>query len=283
MFFQYSFLMRIIFNMMRILFILLLTTTNFAFAGGKVNKIGMTMIDIPAGSFAMGTCKYPINDVCLVGESDVDAFNHEAPQHRVSISAFQLSQTEVTLKQFKQFIESTGHTQLITPIFKDKNRAGDDAPVVMVSWDDAQAFITWLNKTDGGGYRLPSESEWEYACRAGSYQPHCGGPNVGYLAWYSGNSANRQHTVAKKLPNAFGLYDMSGNVWEWVQDCWHDGYVSAPANNSDWSTSCQTNERVRRGGSWYDYAEYSLAAYRSSDRANRRNQYVGFRVARSKK
>jgi formylglycine-generating enzyme required for sulfatase activity len=264
-----------------ILLALCLSFFSVSYAGEIKLPIGITMVDIPAGSFAMGTCKYPINATCLAGESDVDAFNHETPQHRVSVPAFQMGKTEVTLKQFKQFIAATGRAALMNTLFKDTNRFGDDAPVVMVSWNDAQDFIAWLNKSQGGGYRLPSEAEWEYACRAGGRSPYCGGANAVYSAWYSGNSDNHQQAVAKKQANAYGLYDMSGNAWEWVQDCWHDSYVAAPDHGESWSTQCHANERVRRGGSWYGYAEYTVAAYRSSDHPTLRNPYIGFRVARS--
>lgn len=260
----------------------LLCATQPAIAAEKANKIGLTMVSIPAGSFAMGTCKPPSNTTCLVGKPDIDAFNHEAPQHHVKLNAFQISKTEVTVKQFKQFIAAQKRQALLTTRFNDQNKHGDDKPVVMVSWEDAQDFVTWLNKIEpGGGYRLPSEAEWEYACRAGKNHTYCGGTSAPYLAWYNGNSGNRPHSVGKKSANGFGLQDMSGNALEWVEDCWHDSYTGAPADGHSWNNRCDREERVQRGGSWYDYAEHSLASYRTSDHPTARTEYAGFRVARS--
>lgn len=260
----------------------LLCAAQPAIAVEATNKIGLTMVNVPAGSFAMGTCKPPSNTTCLVGKPDVDAFNHEAPQHAVKLTAFQISKTEVTVKQFKLFIAAQHRQNLLTTRFKDQNRHGDDKPVVMVSWEDAQNFVAWLNKIEpNGGYRLPSEAEWEYACHAGQHQNYCGGINAPYLAWYNGNSNNRPHAVGKKTPNHFGLQDMSGNALEWIDDCWHDSYTGAPADGSSWSNRCDREERVQRGGSWYDYAEHSLATYRTSDHPAARTEYAGFRVART--
>ena len=152
----------------------------------------------------------------------------------------------------------------------------------MVSWHDAQAFIAWLNKTDGVGYRLPSEAEWEYACRAGGNDTYCGGNSVGAFGWYDGNSGNRPHSVGTKQANVFGLHDMSGNVYEWVQDCWHDSYRGAPSDGSAWTSACSGDGRGLRGGSWYSYAWDSRAADRSSGTPGFRISYIGFRLARTR-
>lgn len=282
--------------------LVLALASSFAHAGETTNRIGITMVDIPAGSFLMGSCKVP-SDVAsrnaeenkkraFLGQApvsvaldctgqDSEAYDDETPQHRVSIRAFQMSKTEVTLGQFKQFIAAAGRTDLLSDDFMRYNAYGDDAPVVWVSWHDAQAFIKWLNKVDGGGYRLPSEAEWEYACRAGGQHTYCGGNDLNALGWYSGNSGGHQRPVGGKRANAFGLFDMSGNAYEWVQDCWHDNYNGAPTDGSAW-TSGKCEERVMRGGFSYSYIRNTRAAIRNHFRPDDRASYYGFRLARTR-
>lgn len=271
------------------------------------NKIGITMVDIPAGSFMMGSCKLAsdmqegsekraflgqelLKEGC--SNADADASDIETPQHRVNIGAFQLGKTQVTVGQFKQFIAAAGRTDLVDDNFMKYNAYGDNAPVVWVSWHDAQAFIDWLNKTDGGGYRLPTEAEWEYACRAeGGQHTYCGGNDLNALGWYYENSGNRQRPVGGKQPNAFGLHDMSGNVWEWVQDCWHDNYRGAPSDGHAWKDdlplpawmgNCFGDKRVLRGGSWYNTAKSTRAANRGYNSPDYRSNGYGFRLARTR-
>ncbi len=241
-----------------------------ALAGETTNQYGITMVDIPAGSFLMGSCKMAEDEAKRLAEenrkraflgkaqlstslncspTDSDANDSETPQHRVSIKKFQMGKTEVTLGQFKQFIAATDRSDLVNDDFMKYNAYGDDAPVVRVSWHDAQAFIQWLNKTDGGGWRLPSEAEWEYACRAGGDHKYCGGDDLNAVGWYYDNSGKRQRAVGQKRANTYGLYDMTGNVWEWVQDCWHDSYRGAPTDGSAWTSACQYVGRGLRGGS----------------------------------
>lgn len=222
-----------------------------AFAGETTNAIGITMVDIPAGSFLMGSGN----------DSKADA--SETPQHRVSIREFQMGKTEVTLGQFKRYIAAAGRSDLLNEDFIKYNTNGENAPVVQVNWNGAQAFIAWLNKSDGGGWRLPSEAEWEYACRAGGNGTYCGGDNINAVAWFDGNSGNRAHAVGTKAPNAFGLYDMSGNVWEWVQDWKHDDYKGAPTDGSAWVTGGNQRYRVQRGGSWSLFPDVARAASRN--------------------
>jgi formylglycine-generating enzyme required for sulfatase activity len=267
-------------------------------AGETTNSIGITMVDIPAGSFMMGSCKLtdamveenkkrtflgqePLTSNC--SNPDSDASDYETPQHRVSIKNFQMGKTEVTLGQFKRFITEAGRKDLVTDYFIlfNNNNNDDSAPVVEVSWDDAQAFIAWLNKVDGGGYRLPSEAEWEYACRAGGNHTYCGSNDVGAVAWYDANSGNRARTVGGKQANAFGLHDMSGNVWEWTQDCWNDSYNGAPTNGAAWTTGL-CGLRVSRGGSWGYVARDSRAASRINGTTDLRGRNVGFRLARTR-
>ena len=261
------------------------------------NKIGITLVDIPAGSFLMGSCKVtsamqeenkkrsflgqaPLTAKCQ--NSDSDASDAEAPQHRVSVRAFKMGKTEVTLGQFKQFIAAADRSDLINDEFMKYNPYGDDFPVVYVSWHDAQDFIKWLNQTQGGGYRLPSEAEWEYACRAGGNHTYCGSNDLDAVGWYSDNSGHSQRTVGGKQANAFGLYDMSGNAWEWVQDCWHDSYRGAPSDGSAWTHSCTNDGRGLRGGAWGDDARFSRAAIRSLNSPGVRGDSFGFRLARTR-
>jgi formylglycine-generating enzyme required for sulfatase activity len=154
---------------------------------------------------------------------------------------------------------------------------GPDLPVETVSWDDARAFIAKLNaKNDGYRYRLPTEAEWEYAARAGTTGPYAG--NLDAMAWYDKNSSNKTHLVATKAANAWGLYDMHGNVWEWVQD-WYGDYSTSAVTDPVGPSS--GSDRVLRGGSWY----YKSRGCRSADRGTLspdiRYDILGLRLLRT--
>jgi formylglycine-generating enzyme required for sulfatase activity len=215
------------------------------------------MVVILSGSFDMGSN----------GDED------EKPVHRVTIGkAFALGKTEVTQGQWKA-------------VMGNNPSNCDNCPVAKVSWNDVQEFIRRLNAKTGKQYRLPSEAEWEYACRAGGQHEYCGSNDVGSVAWYgafatpAGNSAKATNPVATRQANAFGLYDMSGNVWEWVEDSWHDNYNGAPADGSTWQGDGA--KRVLRGGSWFSYPQNARAAFRFwNDPANRIVDF-GFRLART--
>lgn len=260
------------------------------------NRIGITMVSIPAGSFAMGSCKVTSDMVeenkkrAFLGQpalstncvgSDPDASDSEVPQHTVRVPAFQLGKTEVTLGQFKQFIAAAGRSDLVSDDFMKYNRFGDNVPVTMVNWNDAQDFIAWLNQTEGKGWRLPSEAEWEYACRAGGNHTYCGSNDVGSVGWYDGKIGERPRAVATKQHNAWGLHDMSGNVYEWVQDWYHDSYRGAPTDGSAWTSGGRQDARVVRGGSWFNFARDTRAAFRFIGSPDVRLSYFGFRVART--
>ena len=259
------------------------------------SQIGMEMVDIPAGSFLMGSCR-STRDGC--GEEDLKASKDETPQHRVSIKAFQMGKTPVTLGQFKKFIAITGYKPAsMSPShvhhdwFMKYNVHGDSAPVLDMSDDEINALIDWLNKTDGGGWRLPSEAEWEYACRAGGRHTYCGSNNVDEVAWYGENSGGRPHAVASKQPNAFGLYDMSGNVWERVEDCWDDSYYGAPSDGSARVSGCTKDlfsgdiDNVYRGGAWDRHFSDVRAATRWGDTnislSSAGEGVTGFRLVRT--
>ena len=163
------------------------------------------------------------------------------------------------------------------------NFKGRTLPVEQVSWNDTQEFIQKLNAKTGKTYRLPTEAEWEYAARAGSQTEFSFGDNeseLGKYSWFTGNSSNQTHPVGERQPNAFGLFDMHGNVWEWTQDCWNENYVGAPVDGNAW-TQGDCSRRVLRGGSWLSSPQDLRSAFRKwNSSANRLFNY-GFRVART--
>ena len=232
-----------------------------------VDELFADLVVVPAGKFRMG-------DVSGKGEAD------ERPLRNVSIAAFRLGRNEVTFAQFDRFCAATGRKP------PDDNGWGrEQRPVINVSWDDAIAFITWLNEQSGHAFRLPSEAEWEYAARGGRVSDYWWG------AEFSPEHANAKSTggrdqwpgtapVGQFPANPFGLSDMNGNVREWVQDCWHPDYSGAPVDGQPWLTG-ECSRRVVRGGAW----NLGGASLRSSDREwdDRNFGFTdrGFRVATS--
>ncbi len=224
------------------------------------------MLVLPAGEYEMGSPAGKGGDV-------------EKPQHRVRVGRFALGKTEVTQGQWRAV---TGGN----PSYFAK--CGDDCPVEQVSWEDAKLFIRKLNERVSGNaegpYRLPSESEWEYGCRGGvSGEEYCGGNDWESVAWYASNSGSKTQRVGTKSANRWGLHDMSGNVSEWVEDCWNGSYRGAPTRGEAW-TSGDCSRRVVRGGSWYSwYFNPALvrSAIRYGDGTSIRYGYLGFRVART--
>ncbi|MBN2688225.1 MAG: formylglycine-generating enzyme family protein [Deltaproteobacteria bacterium] len=223
----------------------------------------MKFVLIPNGTFMMGS---PSN------ESGRD---NDETQHRVTISKpYYLQTTEVTQGQWKAVMGSN-------PLHF---RKGDDYPVEEVSWNDVQEFITKLNRKENTNkYRLPTEAEWEYACRAGNTARFSFGDDdsdLGRYAWYFSNSSGETHQVAQKEPNAWGLYDMHGNVWEWCQD-WYGDYPSGHV--TDQSGPSSGSDRVLRGGSWCNLAGLVRSAFRLRRNPGFRYSYgLGFRFARDK-
>jgi formylglycine-generating enzyme required for sulfatase activity len=256
--------------------------------------LGFTMVSIPAGSFVMGGCMETDPNkgrsspnsppsACLAYGKDINAYPEETPQHRMQIPAFQMSAYEVTLGQFKRYASETSRDDLLNGEFLKQNRYGDDAPVVHVSWMDAQAFVQWLNKVDGPGWALPTEAQWEYACRAGGKHALYCGPYVrDDLAWHHGNSAGQPHAVGEKMPNAWALFDMNGNVSEWVGDCWNPNLRTSTIDLQSQSANCPSNWRVLRGGSWYDHPDHSRATTRLGFITTEKLNYVGFRLAKNR-
>ena len=234
---------------------------------------GPEMVVIPAGNFRMG---------CVSSASD--CYDDEKPVHDVRIpQPFALSKHEVTFGQWGACVSAggcNGHRP-----DDGWNWGRGTRPVINVSWVDARAYVSWLSQQTGEEYRLPSESEWEYAARAGSSKKFSWGNEIG------ANRANcdgcrspwdfdRTAPVGSFTPNAFGLYDMRGNVSEWVEDCWNDSYAGAPSDGGAW-TSGNCEWRVLRGGSWYSSPWYLRAATRSRDTTGDRSRISGFRVART--
>ncbi len=199
------------------------------------NKIGMWLAEIPAGSFDMGSSVGP----------------GEAPVHRVSVRSFWMGVTEVTQAQW-QVVMGTNPSHF--------REAGPNAPVEMVTWDDAQAFAEKLSAREPGWrYRLPSEAEWEYACLARTAKDPYGPGEA--VAWIKENSGGTTHPVGLKQPNAFGLHDMFGNVPEWTQDTWHADYTGAPTDGSAWEGG-DSGYHTLRGGGWDLPAFFLHAALR---------------------
>lgn len=261
------------------------------------NFLGMQFVELPAGHFYMGACKFVAGqkssaESCPSGAgTDPEAYDDEIPQHRVDVRRFQLARHATTLGQYLRYLQASQPDQALTAEFRQANFGqGEQTPVVWVSWFEAQEFIAWLNRTkpasDRGVYRLPSEAQWEYAARAGTITRYYFGDapdhQLGWSAWYDKNAGNRQRAVGSKRPNAWGLHDMLGNVWEWTQDCWHEDYRGAPQDGSAWLEAAggECQRRVVRGGSWYDVSLYLRASQRFGDAATRRINYTGFRVLR---
>ena len=213
------------------------------------------MVVVPAGNFEMGS----VNVVT------------EMPMHQVTIARFAIGKTEVTQKQWRTIMDTSP---------SGFPNCGD-CPVEKVSWNDAQEYLQRISKISGQTYRLPTESEWEYSCRAGgSKSSYCGSEEGDDVAWHLENSGGTTHGVAKKKPNAFGLYDMSGNVWEWVQDCWTDNYQGASAiGGARFIPECP--QRVLRGGSWSFSLKGAKVSKRKGADAIVQMVDIGFRVARN--
>jgi formylglycine-generating enzyme required for sulfatase activity len=243
------------------------------------NSIGMEFVLIPPGNFTMGSQISPEETAEKFG-GDAGWYKREHPAHPVEISQpFYLQKTEVTQGQWRSV---TGEN----PSYFSK--CGDDCPVENVSWDEIQAFLEKLNKLEGRDgadrYRLPTEAEWEYACRAGTRSRFYTGDEDADLdraGRYEENSKGTPHPVGGKEPNAFGLYDMHGNVWEWVEDDWHDTYDKAPPDGQAWIDDPRAADRVIRGGSWVIDARYCRSAARLNIAPVNRYDDVGFRLARS--
>jgi formylglycine-generating enzyme required for sulfatase activity len=196
---------------------------------------------------------------CSPGDNECGS--GEKPAHQVSITkGFWIGQTDVTVGAYKRFAVSSGRQMPSAPDFND-GWVNDDMPIVNVTWDEASAYCTWA------GGRLPTEAEWEYAGRGGSAEARYG--NLDDIAWYEGNSGEHRHQVARKRANAYGLYDMLGNIWQWVKDWYGEQYYqNSPSQDPPGPSSGQS--RVLRGGSWVSYPSNVRVSVRGwSDPADR--------------
>lgn len=253
------------------------------------------MIFVKGGTFIMG---------CSPGQG-ADCLENEKPAHQVTINDFSLGKYEVTIRQFKTFIDET---QYQTDADKDAGSffwngtvwikrtgvnwkcdiAGNprppteyDHPVVHVSWNDASAYCNWLSKKTGNNYRLPTEAEWEYAARGGILGQakdlkYAGSNTLEEVAWFDANSGGQTHLGGGKAPNDLGLYDMSGNVWEWCQD-WNGPYSGAPQNNPIGAST--GSHKIFRGGGWNIFASFCRVSFRYLGAPGDRSHIVGFRIA----
>jgi formylglycine-generating enzyme required for sulfatase activity len=228
------------------------------------------MVVVPAGKFVMGS-----------PENDPDRTRGEGPSHEVTIAKpFAVSKFEVTFEEWDACIAATA-----CPPASDHWGRGM-MPVINVSWFDAKQYVGWLSQLTGGNYRLLSEAEWEYAARGGSSARYSWGDDLG-----KGNAScdgcgsqwDLQQTapVGSFKPNAFGFHDMHGNVWEWVEDSWHENYIAAPTDGSAWLNGADPGYRVVRGGSWRNEGENVRASARFKRNAHVRFDTLGFRVART--
>lgn len=299
------------------------------------NSLGMRFVLVPAGEFLMGSDEAPESLEKAFPQYDPVRFRQlgdEAPVHRVRITrSFYLGQHEVTVGQFRRFIELSGYLpesiadgtggygydKAYDPTKSARGDAfegrdpkyswqnpgfpqGDDHPVVNVTWNDAEAMARWLTRREGVRYRLPTEAEWEYACRAGATTRYSSGDDPVGLARvanvFDGDAAAiwpkwqrfalSVHDgyaftapVGRFAPNAFGVYDMHGNVWEWVAD-WHadDYYAHSPVDDPQGPAAGTV--KVRRGGSWHTWPFYARCAFRNWNTPDTRYTLVGIRLVR---
>ncbi len=229
-----------------------------------VEKIEYELVRIPGGKFKMGSNRY-------------GGYQDEWPVHRVEVQDFYLGKFPITNEQYGMFLEA--NPEAPEPAYwADRRYNQPRQPVVFVSWDDAQKFAQWA------GLRLPSEAEWEYACRAGTTTRYYSGDSeddLNKVGWCSFNSGEKLHSVGEKEPNTFGLYDMHGNVWEWVEDDWHTDYKRAPKDGSAWVGRKRGTERVMRGGSWASSDRDCRSSSRDGFTPEAYNLGLGFRLAKS--
>lgn len=254
------------------------------------------MVYVQGGTFTMG-CTDTTANACP---------NNETPAHKVHVNSFYISKYLVTVKDFRKFINATGYrttaevegtsiTVLNGAIAKfqkevtweydaageKRDSSQDDQPVVHVSWNDAKAYCSWLSKETGKKFRLPAEAEWEFAARGGNKSKgyrFSGGNNYLDIGWFTDNSGNQTHDVGQKKANELGLYDMNGNVWEWVSDWYNEAYyATSPVDNPKGPLKGQF--KLMRGGSWNNYANVCGICFRNYQKPDSRKGTYGFRIA----
>ncbi len=258
------------------------TTSRFGKPTGKEDlsksleaKGGPRMVAIPGGTFLMGS-----------PETEEGRYKDEGPQHHVTVPAFELGETEVTFAEWDRCVSAGACSQK-----KDQGWGRGARPVINVSWNDIQTYIAWLNArvglTGAHAYRLPSEAEWEYAAKSGANQELWAGTSeeskLRDYAVYKANSGRKTAEVRSKKPNAFGLYGLSGNVWEWVQDCYVDSYQGAPTDGLAHETAAgkTCEKRSLRGGGWNNLPQILRSAFRDRYHPGEALIDTGFRLART--
>ena len=223
-----------------------------------VNGVSFEMVRVEGGTFRMGA----------TSEQEDEADGDETPVHSVTLSSYYIGKTEVTQALWQAVMGSN-----------PSGFEGADLPVECVNWNDCQEFIQKLNSLTGRNFRLPTEAEWEFACRGGNNScgyKYSGSNDIDDVAWYDGNSGGKTHPVATKAPNELGIYDMSGNVYEWCSD-WYGDYT---ANSQTNPTGPRSGEfRVGRGGCWCDYARNGRSSFRPYGVPTRRFNDQGLRLA----
>jgi formylglycine-generating enzyme required for sulfatase activity len=229
------------------------------------------MVVIPEGSFFMGS-----------KESEPGSQDNERPRHRVNVRSFAIGKYPVSFDEWHAFVIAGGTDY--DP--DDRGWGGGQQPVIHVSWEDAKQYTAWLSSETGEDYRLPSEAEWEYAARAFPLPEglkttaYAFGDTITKEQANFGNNVDRTTEVGSYPANAWGLHDMHGNVWEWVEDSWHDNYEGAPADGSVWIEG-KDSARVVRGGSWYSRPGSLRSAFRNWNPPGIRGNSIGFRLART--
>jgi len=255
----------------------------FAFKNSILNS---ELIKVQGGTFKMGSKDSD-------GIADVD----EQKEHDVNLTAFEISKFEVTVWEWQQFIKANKMKMPAKPSWGWQ----ENHPINGITWNEAIAYCNWLSKKEklqpayskkgpnficdfkANGYRLPTEAEWEFAAKGGTLPKgfkYSGRDSLDDIAWHKGNSAGTPHTIGTKLPNELGLYDMSGNVWEWCWDWYNKDFYKLEKGDNPRGPE-MGNRRSVRGGSWDSQANYVRAANRISTEPNKTHEFYGFRVARS--
>ena len=225
-----------------------------------LENLKQQMVTVPGGTFAMG---------CTEEQSSCD--DDEKPVRQVQVGSFSIGKYEVTQDLWEAVMGKN----------PSKFRNCPRCPVEHVGWDETKMFLKKLNALTGERYRLPTDAEWEYAARGGPKSQgslYVGSDDLDSVAWYDKNSGNKVHRVGQKQPNGLGLYDMSGNVWEWVEDCWNKKYPGPPTDGSAWK-SRDCSRHMLRGGAWSSYPRYLRSSNRYRELSSFLRYDVGFRLA----
>ena len=227
-----------------------------------IKGAGIEMVRVPSGKFLMGS-----------PSDEIDRQKHEGPQHEVMISSFYMGKYEVTQSQWRA-VSALPKVEIDLPVNPSKFK-GENLPIEQVSWYEAWEFCKRLSMATKKSYRLPTEAEWEYACRALTTGRYAG--ELISFAWFNVNSGSKTHPVGQKQANQFGLYDMHGNVWEWCLDWYGENYYSQSPNMNP-TGPVDGAQRVNRGGGWVDNSSYLRAAYRAAMDPDGRQYALGFRI-----